>query len=225
MTMTMTLRERRRDLRRGLPRPRHVALAMLSACVLSASPVASAREQAPAPAPASPQTATAAPAPAPAPAGTLPADVQSTIRKTYGQDGGAVRYVDGSIDLNGDAKPELFVHVVGPMVCGSGGCPTLIFTPAGAGHRLVSTIGLTRPPVRASVRQTRGWRNVIVQVSGGGAKGSDVELAFNGTSYPRNPSVAGKRIPKAAADDAQIVIAAFESFEQTKPLGDAAGVR
>lgn len=223
MTMTMTLRERRRDPRRGLPRPRHVALAMLSACVLSASPVASAREQAPAPAPASPQAATSAPTPAPA--GTLPADVQATIRKTYGQDGGAVRYVDGSIDLNGDAKPELLVHVVGPMVCGSGGCPTLIFTPAGAGHRLVSTIGLTRPPVRASVRQTRGWRNVIVQVSGGGAKGSDVELAFNGTSYPRNPSVAGKRIPKAAADDAQIVIAAFESFEQTKPLGDAAGAR
>lgn len=219
--MTMTLRERR-DVRRSLPRLCHVGLAMLSACVLSASasPLASTRGQAPAPAPASPRVS----APAPVASGSLPADVQSTIRKTYGQDGGAVRYVDGSIDLNGDAKPELFVHVVGPMVCGSGGCPTLIFTPAGAGHRLVSTIGLTRPPVRASVRQTRGWRNVIVQVSGG-AKGSDVELAFNGTSYPRNPSVAGKRIPKTAADEAQVVIAAFESFEQTKPLGEAAGAR
>lgn len=41
---------------------------------------------------------------------------------------------------------RLLVHLVGPTPCGTGGCPTLVFTPSDAAYVLVSTIGVTRPP-------------------------------------------------------------------------------
>ena len=36
------------------------------------------------------------------------------------------------VDLNGDGSPEVVATVVGPFVCGTGGCPLLIY----AGQRL-----------------------------------------------------------------------------------------
>jgi hypothetical protein len=101
----------------------------------------------------------------------LPADISNVIRKDYDAD---TRYVDGAIDLNADGKAEVVVYVVGPMACGTGGCPTMVFTSLGAGCRLVSTISVTNPPIRVSATSTSGWRNLIVHVSGGGTEARDV---------------------------------------------------
>lgn len=151
-------------------------------------------------------------------AGDLPADVLGVLRKEFAAPDTETRYVDAAVDLNADGKPELLVHVVGPMACGSGGCPTMVFTPAGAGYRIVSTISVTRTPVRAATARTKGWRNLIVRVGGGGGKAGDVELAFDGTSYPRNPTVPSGRVQATTGEDAEIVIAELTAFEDAKPL-------
>jgi uncharacterized protein len=149
----------------------------------------------------------------------LPADVANHLRRQFGDD---ARYVDGAADLNGDGRPETVVYVVGPMACGSGGCPTLVFTPDGYGYRLVSSITVTNPPIKASAATTAGWRNLIVRVSGGGAKAHDAELLSNGKSYPPNPSVAGPRV-KTAAAGGEVIIKEFQSFDDTRPLPPKGG--
>jgi hypothetical protein len=154
--------------------------------------------------------------------GSLPADIQNVIRKEFDD---KTHYLDASADLNGDGKPEIVVYVVGPMACGTGGCPTMVFTPAatGSGYRRVSTINLTRPPIRAVAATTSGWRNLIVNVSGGGAKSRDVELLFDGRGYPTNPTVASARVKAAAAQGGDLLIKEYRSFDETKPLSKPGG--
>lgn len=149
----------------------------------------------------------------------LPADVQNAIRRIFGAD--ELRYFDGVADLNGDGKDEILVYVVGPMVCGTGGCKLLVFAPEGTGHRLVSSISVVQPPVRASLHRSSGWRDLIVHVAGGGAKSRDVALAFDGKSYPTNPTVSGPRVKAASTADAQMLIKEFASMTDGKVLAAA----
>ena len=146
--------------------------------------------------------------------GALPAGIANEIRKLYHDD---VRYLDASIDLNDDGRSEVVVHVVGKAACGSGGCQTLIFTPGGSGYRLVSSISVTSPPIKASATRTAGWRNLIVRVSGGGAKARDVELLSDGKGYPTNPTVVGPQV-KPAAPGGDLLIKEFESPNEAKAL-------
>jgi len=146
--------------------------------------------------------------------GALPTDIANEIRSRYHDD---IRYLDASIDLNGDGQSEIVVHVVGTTSCGSGGCQTLVFTPAGKGYRLLSSISVTSPPIKASATSTAGWRNLIVHVSGGGAKTRDVELLSDGKSYPTNPTVLGAQV-KPAAPGGDLLIKAFTSPSEAKPL-------
>jgi uncharacterized protein len=149
---------------------------------------------------------------------SLPASIEAVLRTKYVAEGMETRYLRGVVDLDGDGRDEILVHVVGPMACGTGGCPTLVFTPGqGDAYRLVTTLSVTRPPIRASSRRSNGWRNLIVHVAGGGAAAHDAELAFNGKSYPRNPSVA-PATPVTTLDGATVVIADVDSFDKATPL-------
>jgi hypothetical protein len=104
--------------------------------------------------------------------------------------GGEIRYYYNRVDLNADGNFEAIVHLVGPAICGTGGCNTLILQPARNGYRVVSTIGLTRTPVIVSTQRTRGWSDLVVYVSGGGiTRGYYVALRFDGRTYPDNPTV------------------------------------
>lgn len=101
-----------------------------------------------------------------------------------------IRYYYNRVDLNGDGNFEAIVHLVGPSICGTGGCETLILQPARNGYRIVSTIGLTRTPIIVSAQKTVGWSDLIVYVSGGGiTRGYYVALHFDGRTYPDNPTV------------------------------------
>ncbi len=144
--------------------------------------------------------------------------VEAELRALYDDVGGEVRYFESATDLNGDGRPEIVVHVVGPMVCGTGGCPTLVFTPGERGYRLLTAISITRPPVQVSARSENGWRNLLVCVSGGGLMEEHVaELPFDGTSYPENPTVP----PAGRARDAvgaETLIPDFESFTDGRLL-------
>jgi len=138
--------------------------------------------------------------------------IPAELRALYGDVPGEVRYFEGSTDLNGDGNPEVIVHVVGPMLCGTGGCNTLVYTPGDSGYDLVANIGLTRPPIRVSSRSTGGWRSLLVRVSGGGiSPGYDAELRFEGGTYPANPTVAPV-VPAADTAGAETVIQEFDQF-------------
>lgn len=56
---------------------------------------------------------------------------------------------------------------------------------------VVTKISVTRPPVRVLATRVRGWGDLGVTVVGGGTtRAYEARLCFDGTSYPRNPSVA-----------------------------------
>ncbi|MCE2838292.1 MAG: hypothetical protein LW834_15280 [Cyanobium sp. 49614_E6] len=55
----------------------------------------------------------------------------------------AHRYTWSRVDLNGDGRSELLAQVVGPMFCGTGGCPLLIFREPSPGKlQLVTQMSL-----------------------------------------------------------------------------------
>lgn len=144
---------------------------------------------------------------------SIPDAVQATLREIYANAGAEVRYFAGSINLDSEGYHEIIVHVVGQTVCRSEGCDTHVFTPDGQTFRHVATIRSTRPPIRVSPVRSHGWRNLIVAVSAGGARphAHDVELRYNGTSYPSDPTTAPIR--RAASLVTQVVIPAYGSLE------------
>jgi len=109
-------------------------------------------------------------------------------------------------------------HIVGPIVCGTGGCTTLVFTQRGSGYELVGEISITRPPIRVSTHANDGWRNLISHIGGGGIPtGFDGEVPFDGAAYQSNPT-APMVSPAADLDAAEIVIPGFETLTDGKPL-------
>jgi uncharacterized protein len=145
----------------------------------------------------------------------LPAPVHAALVKKYGAKG--TRYFSNSVDLNGDGRREVVVHIVSQMACGTGGCPTLVFAPTATGYRLLSNITLTRPPISVSGKSANGWKNLIVAISGGGITPGYSELSFNGGKYTGNPTIS----PAQSAKDltgATVLIDRFDSFDKAKPL-------
>lgn len=147
----------------------------------------------------------------------LQATLEDELLGIYGPDDGEVRYFWGEADLDDDGRPEAVAHVVGPLVCGSGGCTTLVFTRDGDGLRRVADVSVSRPPVVAARTETNGWRDLVVGVGGGGAEGGRALLPFDGTSYPGNPTVAPAR-PVDGDVGGDVVVQPFDSFADGKLL-------
>jgi putative lipoprotein len=93
------------------------------------------------------------------------------------------------IDLNGDGRQDALVLLQNPIYfCGTGGCTLLVFQGTKSGFKFVSTTALIRSPVLVSDTRTHGWRDLIVEVSGGGIAPKRVALKYTGRKYPLNPS-------------------------------------
>lgn len=105
------------------------------------------------------------------------------------QDEMPTRYRFKQIDLNGDKKPEIVVMVEGGMVCGTGGCQGYVLQKLATGYKKNSAFTLLRTPVFMSAHKTKGWNDLVVSVSGGGVQAGLRVLAYNGQSYPSNPSL------------------------------------
>ena len=148
----------------------------------------------------------------------LDSSLENQLREMYSEDDGDVRYFPKSFDLNGDGTPEVIVHVVGPSVCGTGGCETHIFARLGTAYKLISTIDLSRPLVIAALGRSHGWRNLIVFVAGGGnVRGYYAELRFNGKTYPENPTLKpAKRI--SGKPRGTVLIKDFRFYTEGKRL-------
>lgn len=121
----------------------------------------------------------------------LKAVLQQYLKDQDVENDGTVRYVPAFVDLNDDGAEEVIVHIISPSLCGTGGCPTFVLVPDQSSFRIVSRIGITRPPIRVLNKQTNGWRDLAVWVQGGGVQpGYEADLPFDGESYATNPTVA-----------------------------------
>lgn len=92
-------------------------------------------------------------------------------------------------DLNMDGLQDALVVLRGTYWCGTGGCTMWVFQGKTGSFQLVSEMTLIRTPMIVSDIRTNGWHDLIVNVSGGGAKPKTVALKFDGKKYPHNPSM------------------------------------
>ena len=98
------------------------------------------------------------------------------------------RYAAALVDLNGDGRPEAVVQVFASSACGSGGCNLHLFGQGPGGWHMISTMTVANAPIRALNTRSHGWRDLSVHVAGGGRRGYDARLRFNGRAYPGNPT-------------------------------------
>lgn len=149
-------------------------------------------------------------------ADALPAEIVQTIRKD--DVGNALRYLTSRVDLDDDGRPEILVYLIGPMVCGSAGCGLHVFRPVSTGYVRVAQTSVTRLPIRVARAKSAGWRNLIVHTSGGGARGRDVELRFDGRTYPANPTVPGRYVKHAQPGDGDRLIDDISGADEAAPF-------
>lgn len=110
------------------------------------------------------------------------------------------------VDLNGDGRDEVIVHVTGRSWCGTGGCLTYIITPDGSSYRFVGRIPATRTPIRVLDKRSHGWHSVSVVVRVDAFREYEGELRFNGQKYPlgEEPSAEGLSGKVVIAQPAEI---------------------
>nr|WP_307775940.1 hypothetical protein [uncultured Cetobacterium sp.] len=117
--------------------------------------------------------------------------VENFIEKIYGVKKGEdlIFYYYNYIDLNDDGDEEVFVYLYGPMVSGSGGDSAFILKKTLEGYKVVNTFTVIRNPILISDGRTKGWKDLIVEVYGGGIKSYFSHLMYDGRRYPSNPTV------------------------------------
>lgn len=147
---------------------------------------------------------------------SLPANVTNAVRKIHGDI--EIHYLDHAIDLNGDGQNEIVLYLISPMLCGTGGCNLLVLTPHGSEYKIVADTTVTQTPIQVASASTSGWRDLIVHVAGGGSPAGDVQLKFDGKMYPRNPTLLGSHVNPATLEGSHMLIADFNSIEDTKLL-------
>lgn len=146
-------------------------------------------------------------------------DIQHFLLQEY-PDAEDIRYALAWHDLDGDGGDEAIVHVVSSWVCGSGGCNTLVLTQAGPMWRKVGDISVSRSPVTVLDSSTEGWKDITVDVSGGGSPSGIALLKFDGETYPSNPTVA----PAEAADArGEVLIAEEPELVELPPMEPSEG--
>jgi hypothetical protein len=119
-------------------------------------------------------------------------EVKETLRTHYSKHGYLdkdMEFASAFVDLDGDGDLEALAYVRGSKMCGSGGCNLLVLVQRPR-YDIISDTTISWLPVRVYMNSSRGWKNIGVRVQGGGIQpGYDVELPFNGKTYPFNPSV------------------------------------
>ena len=102
-----------------------------------------------------------------------------------------------SIDLNADGNMEIFVRLMGPYFCGSGGCTFLLLDTYG---EVITKFTVTRAPIFAENSKVNGWSVLLVKDAG-----VFKELTYENGSYPSNPSVLPKAPYDAPSGHAQVM--------------------
>ncbi len=117
------------------------------------------------------------------------------------------RYATALVDLRDDGKKEVIVYIMDNDWCGTGGCTTLILEPADSLYRIVTKMTVVQLPIRVLKSKTNGWHDLGVWVQRGGIQsGYESKLAFDGETYPGNPTLVEPPIAKKKAPG-KVVIA------------------
>ena len=72
----------------------------------------------------------------------------------------------------------------------------VIFRGGAGGYTFVAKATITQKPIKVSPEFLNGWHTLLVSVRGGGVQLGFALMRFNGSEYPRNPSVQ----PQASAE-------------------------
>ncbi len=91
-------------------------------------------------------------------------------------------------DLNDDGTRDALILLSGPNWCGTGGCTLLVLRGQGDRFTVLSQSTLVHKPLMAADSKTAGWRDLLINISGGGLPSQTVALRFNGQAYPPNPT-------------------------------------
>lgn len=182
-----------------------LAVTALTACGGSPSPApeASATEK----------TETVSPAPA-----NAEEDIRHFLLQEY-PDASPMQYALAWSDLDGDGADEAIVHLVTPYFCGTGGCNTIILTPAGPMWRKVGEISVSRTPITLMETSSNGWRDITVAVSGGGRPSGNALLKFDGKTYPSNPTVPPAEMTDKTGTELLAEEPAMKKLAGEKPSG------
>ena len=120
----------------------------------------------------------------------------SVAVKKYSHDRATPKFEYALVDLNGDGVPDAIVRLTSRDWCGSGGCTMVIFRGGAGGYTFVAKATITQKPIKVSSEVLNGWHTLLVSVRGGGVQPGFALMRFNGSEYPRNPSVQ----PQASAE-------------------------
>jgi hypothetical protein len=126
---------------------------------------------------------------------------------------GKARYAIARTDLNGDGKDEVFVYLMGPYFCGTGGCKLLLFSQGADGYSLLASIPISDPPVIVAQTQHEGYADFWRMQSGGGAPAQYVRHTYKGGKY-----VEASRTPIATKPAGQVVLGEDTDFTHGKVL-------
>lgn len=96
------------------------------------------------------------------------------------------------VDLNGDGRRDGLVLFKLPHThwCGWDGCGMAIFRAHNNGFAAMSSVSGVRGPLYVSNTGQKGWRDIIIRISGTTMRDKNVILQFNGKSYPNTPMLA-----------------------------------
>ncbi|WP_158824079.1 hypothetical protein [Granulicella sp. S156] len=94
------------------------------------------------------------------------------------------------VHLSGDGRLQAIAYLTGHEWCGSGGCTTLVVMQKALSYVVVGDISISQLPIRILPTKTNGWRDLGVEVWGGGILNPyEARLPFNGRRYASNPTV------------------------------------
>lgn len=116
-------------------------------------------------------------------------------------DGGKARYSAAHADLNGDGNDEVFVLLMGPFFCGTGGCTLLLFSRGMDGYSLLANIPTSDPPVIVAETGPEGYADFWRMQAGGGAPAEYVLHRYRDGKY-----VEASRTPAANRPAGEVVL-------------------
>ena len=124
------------------------------------------------------------------------------------------RFVFRAVDLNGDASPEVLAYLLGPAVCGSGGCDLKLLERHDGTFAVRQAFPITQTPVGLGPAAESGWRDLWRTEAGGGAAMSRVLHRFDGSTYVEVERTS------AAPEDVEVVLGEDVTYDAGLPLRD-----